>query len=147
MPRFRHIFRYIAACSLHYSGALRVSAWVRRSVMRRREVVVLGLHRVLNGDQVCRTLSEPCIVVQLRTFLALIQILDRKFRVLTLSEFTSRKLPATHRPLCLVTFDDAWLDTFENAFPALREHGIPAVVFAPTGLLSAEQAFWVEKVR
>lgn len=35
----------------------------------------------------------------------------------------------------LVTFDDAYRDTFELAFPLLRRLGIPAVVFVPTAFV------------
>ena len=35
----------------------------------------------------------------------------------------------------LVTFDDAYLDTFELARPVLRELGVPAVVFVPTSFI------------
>lgn len=34
-----------------------------------------------------------------------------------------------------VTFDDGWKDTFINAFPILRDLGIPATVYVVTGLL------------
>jgi peptidoglycan/xylan/chitin deacetylase (PgdA/CDA1 family) len=41
----------------------------------------------------------------------------------------------------LITFDDAFLDFRDAAHPILREHGFPAVVFAPTGKLGGDEAW------
>jgi peptidoglycan/xylan/chitin deacetylase (PgdA/CDA1 family) len=35
----------------------------------------------------------------------------------------------------LITFDDGYRDTLENALPILRQHGYPAVMFVPIGYL------------
>lgn len=43
----------------------------------------------------------------------------------------------------LVTFDDAYVDTFELARPILRQLGIPAVVFVPTAFVG-ETTSWDE---
>src|SRR5262249_52237629 len=39
------------------------------------------------------------------------------------------------RPLAAVTFDDGYEDFYRNAFPLLKEMGIPAAVFVVTGLI------------
>jgi len=36
----------------------------------------------------------------------------------------------------LITFDDAYEDFFQNAYPILREYGYKAMVFVPTGLIN-----------
>lgn len=36
----------------------------------------------------------------------------------------------------LITFDDGYLDNYLHAFPALRDHGLRAVIFAVTGWVS-----------
>jgi peptidoglycan/xylan/chitin deacetylase (PgdA/CDA1 family) len=38
-------------------------------------------------------------------------------------------------PVVVITFDDAFVSVFENALPVLREHGLPASIFVPTGNL------------
>lgn len=38
-----------------------------------------------------------------------------------------------HRAVVAVTFDDAFVSVLENAMPVLREYGIPAGIFVPTG--------------
>jgi peptidoglycan/xylan/chitin deacetylase (PgdA/CDA1 family) len=39
----------------------------------------------------------------------------------------------------LITFDDGYLDNLENAFPILRRHGYPAVIFVPIGFLDGSR--------
>jgi peptidoglycan/xylan/chitin deacetylase (PgdA/CDA1 family) len=43
-----------------------------------------------------------------------------------------------------VTFDDGFSDTFEVAFPVLRQHDIPATVFVSTEHLEDDEPFWFE---
>ena len=47
----------------------------------------------------------------------------------------------------LVTIDDAYLDTAEHAWPALRSREIPAVLFVPTAYPDAQdQTFWWDRI-
>lgn len=55
-----------------------------------------------------------------------------------------RVLP--HRPL-LVTFDDAYEDFAEHAWPRLRRHGIPATLFVPTAYPGEPgRRFWWDRL-
>lgn len=46
----------------------------------------------------------------------------------------------------VVTFDDAALDTYSIAIPVLRHHGMPAVLFVPTGLVGLPGSFWWDRL-
>jgi peptidoglycan/xylan/chitin deacetylase (PgdA/CDA1 family) len=47
----------------------------------------------------------------------------------------------------LVSFDDAYDDFAAEAWPVLRRHGIPAVLFVPTGYPDrSDQAFWWDRL-
>ena len=47
----------------------------------------------------------------------------------------------------LVTIDDAYLDTAEHAWPALRTRGVPAVLFVPTAYPDApDRTFWWDRI-
>ena len=56
-----------------------------------------------------------------------------------------------HKPLppraVLVTFDDAYCDFEQNAWPVLRDLGIPAALFVPTAYPDAPQReFWWDRI-
>jgi peptidoglycan/xylan/chitin deacetylase (PgdA/CDA1 family) len=51
------------------------------------------------------------------------------------------------RHAVLVTFDDAYADFAEHAWPALRRHGVPVTLFVPTAYPDhPERAFWWDRL-
>jgi len=144
--RFLHI---AVAETLHYTGALALWRWYRRTVRGREEVCVLGLHRVLTWDEQERSNSLDGMVIRENTYLELLAYLRRRFRVVGLDDLASasgRNSDSTE-PMCVITFDDGWEDTYSRAFPGLKKYGMPAVVFLATGAIGSIGGFWVERVK
>jgi peptidoglycan/xylan/chitin deacetylase (PgdA/CDA1 family) len=131
------------AHALYASGLLGV---LTRRRLRGR-AVVLTYHRVLADEDVARTWSHPAIVVRRQTFERHLAALRRHFDVLSLGAFAERLESGRpfDRPSCLVTFDDGWLDTYSQAWPALRAAGVPATVFLPVDFIGADRMFWQEQ--
>ena len=46
----------------------------------------------------------------------------------------------------VVTFDDGYVDNLEQAFPVLREHGVPASLFVATGNIDTPREFWWDRL-
>lgn len=131
------------AAGLYHTGALRL---LTRRRLRGR-AVVLTYHRVLADDDVPRSWSHPAIVVRRRTFERHLATIQRYFDVLSLPAFAARMESGQDfpRPSCLVTFDDGWLDTYTEAWPALKASGVPAVVFLPADFIDSDRMFWQEQ--
>jgi peptidoglycan/xylan/chitin deacetylase (PgdA/CDA1 family) len=110
--------------------------------------VVLTYHRVLPPDRFARSHSSPAIAVEPQTFDWQMQFIRKHFRPLELERFI--ELLRSQKPIpsrtCLVTFDDGWHDTRENALPILRRHGIPAVLFVATDYIGTNSCFWQERL-
>ncbi len=51
-----------------------------------------------------------------------------------------------HDRMIVITFDDGYRDNFTNAFPILRQLGIPATIFLATGALDSEKLLWHDLV-
>ncbi len=147
--RLRQTARLVVAATLHYSGALALWRIFLRGVLRRRDVCVLGLHRVLSEEERRRSNSAPAMVVSETTFEKVLEYLHHHFRFILLDALLLPDgMDATgKKPFCAITFDDGWRDTYSNAFPLLKKYGTPATVLVTTGAVGTKGGFWIERLR
>ncbi len=145
--RARLFIRVVVAYCLYYSGFFFLLIWIRRRILRRKGVCVLGLHRVLPDHQTT-TVSLPGMVIRESTFATMLSFLQAHFTVVSLDQFIEGETPHGNpfRPLCLITFDDGWKDNFTHALPCLTKVGLPAVIFLVTGMAGRRGGFWVEQL-
>lgn len=129
--------------ALYGVGALHLLAHFRL----RRRAIVLMYHRVLSSEARSDSWSHPAIIVTRETFARHMQVLQRHFRALSLTEFQASLDRGSFEPRsCLVTFDDGWIDTYTEAWPILRRYHIPAVVFLPSAYIGTGDVFWQERL-
>jgi len=149
LPRLRRFLHVVAAEALHYSEALRLRRWFRRKLLRKDEVCVLGLHRVLTKPERERSNSLDGMIILEDTYLALLAHLRRRFHVISLDALLGGDVQraASSKPPCVITFDDGWVDTYSHALPGLQKFGLPAVIFLATGAIESRGGFWVEKMK
>lgn len=94
-------------------------------------------HRVATGEESEHTVSTARLERQLRWLRA------EGFQFATLGQLLDGALP--ERPV-IVTFDDAYRDTLEVAWPVLRALDVPAVVFVPTAYIG-QASSWDREAR
>lgn len=66
-------------------------------------------------------------------------LVSRGYHAITLDELGStlfRGLPLPSKPI-IITFDDGYVDSYTNAYPILRSHGLKGVDFIITGFVGA----------
>ena len=65
------------------------------------------------------------------------------YKTLTISELVSviREGGNLPRKAVVITFDDGFLDVYENAFPVLQEYGFKATVYMITGVLETKLSY------
>jgi peptidoglycan/xylan/chitin deacetylase (PgdA/CDA1 family) len=145
MSSVRQIARHSAASAFYSSGGF------RRSLKRRAalgQVCVLGLHRVLSGEEIGQSYSESAIVMRTESFEALCAFLARYFEVVPLSSVLRGGAEChTAKPRCVITFDDGWEDNYFRALPILQRFGFPATIFLATSMLDSNTTFWIERIR
>lgn len=64
-----------------------------------------------------------------------------------LGDLQSRsKRSRQNRRFAMITFDDGYIDNFEQAFPVLESHSVPGVFFVTTGFLDDSRLAWWDEI-
>ena len=105
------------------------------------DVLILCYHRIVDEPL---EHFQPGMVVSKDLFRRHIEWLSRRFEIMDLADFAARFLAGEKpvRPVAVITFDDGWLDNFEVAFPILKDMGVTATIFLPTGFIGTKGAYW-----
>ena len=125
-------------------AAIAPHLWRHRSNM----LLVLMYHRILSRDDPRREIEQPGMVVCADTFRLHLAVLKRHFQIVKLKDWTDAVTTGAPIPprACAITFDDGWRDNFENAYPALREAGVPATIFLVSDVVGTNKTFWPERL-
>ena len=101
----------------------------------RQRIVVLLYHRV-NDD------LRDSVTVGIEQFDRQMARIACNHPVVRLDDLVHGNVkPDTARSSVAVTFDDGYLDNYENAMPILLKHRIPATFFVSTGMIGSTNAF------
>ncbi len=109
---------------------------------------VLAYHRVTEGDALPG--GNPGLVsANVEGFARQMAFLGANYRVVSVEDVldtvrNDRSLPSG---AVLLTFDDAYCDFAENAWPILKRQGLPVTLFVPTGYPdNPECSFWWDRL-
>ena len=117
----------------------------------KKAFLILMYHRVLDHS-IARGLGHEGMYVGKETFDQHLQYLKSRFQIIHLEDgldFLEQRGGETgtaKKPLCAITFDDGWRDVYENAYPLLAKHEVPATVFLPTGYIGTNKLFWPDRL-
>ncbi|MFK7966129.1 MAG: polysaccharide deacetylase family protein [Burkholderiaceae bacterium] len=112
-------------------------------------LLVVMFHRVIDESDAGST-QDPFslgMCVRRRHFLLQLKYLKSRFNVVPLAEALRSRGSGQSLPkaTAAITFDDGYLDCLTYAAPVLKELGLPATFFVPTGGLAEGEAFWWDR--
>lgn len=107
-------------------------------------LTVLNYHRIGDANLPDFDTFKPNVSADQNAFAGHLEYISRWFKVVSMQHvinWLNRKgnLPAH---AALITFDDGYLDNFTNAYPLLRKHDFPAVIFLTTGHINSVKPFY-----
>jgi peptidoglycan/xylan/chitin deacetylase (PgdA/CDA1 family) len=111
------------------------------SVLRRPGVIVLMYHRILGSDRSLVGLPVEDFDQQMKFIRDNCDPIDPDQLVERIQK------PNRLRPSVLVTFDDGYRDYHDRAYPVLKRHGVPALVFLATSFMDHGGMIWTDAVQ
>jgi peptidoglycan/xylan/chitin deacetylase (PgdA/CDA1 family) len=82
-----------------------------------------------------------------RVFAEQMRFIKRNYRVLSLRQMAEELTsPPGYRQNVVVTFDDGYVGTYSDAFPILKEYGIPATVYLTAGAVETGEVPWYDRI-
>lgn len=126
------------ATSLHRTGTDSVIGACSR---RKHIPLVVGYHRVVENfeDSAARTI--PPMLISAEMLARHLDWIGRRYEFVTLDDVAewAEGIKVFNKPVAAVTFDEGYADVYEHGFPVLKEKGIPATVFALTGIVGTQR--------
>jgi peptidoglycan/xylan/chitin deacetylase (PgdA/CDA1 family) len=108
------------------------------------QVMILGYHQVV--ADIARAEREAIfgMAISTQTFRRQMEFVRQRYEVLSLDQATEvlSGKASTNRPAVVITFDDGYRNVYEEAWPILRELGLPATIFVSTGLVNTNH--WLD---
>jgi peptidoglycan/xylan/chitin deacetylase (PgdA/CDA1 family) len=135
-PLIRQQLKNAVFVSMGVAGAIGSMSWLRRSVVDNSSTLrVLMYHRVSQRRIDAFTIPPRRLQRHLALLMARYQVVSPD---VVLRSMEARS-PLPDRAV-LLTFDDAYLDYHENAYPLLRGMGLQALLFVPTDHIGDRRA-------
>jgi peptidoglycan/xylan/chitin deacetylase (PgdA/CDA1 family) len=116
--------------------------WPGVSVTRRNEpsARILYYHRINDtNDSFFPAMPTSVFEQQVR-------FLSRNYRVVSMADLRRHLESGSPGVVVAITFDDGYLDNYENAFPILQRYGLPATIFLTTGCIDSDEPLWFEQM-
>src|SRR6185312_4253733 len=118
---------------LHSTGAV----FILRSYKQRNQLAtILCLHRVSDEESI----TFPPF--KIKDFEQLLQYIDKHYHVATIDTLSKIN---NSKPALILSFDDGFLDFYDNALPLLKKYGFPCNLNVVTQCLDNNFQIWTQR--
>lgn len=117
-------------------------------VLKPGRFAVLMFHRIVDAPALAQSANSP-LMLETAVFEAMAACLARECHCLPLSRVVELAGAAetSSKPVVALTFDDGYADFYEQAYPILTRHRLPATMYLATDYIDhADRFFWWDAV-
>lgn len=118
-------------------------------LVRDNRLAVLTYHRIAGSVDVIPSMSRGLVSALAPDFEAQMRLVRRQFTVISLDDLLGiRHGDRVHgrKPLVMVTFDDAYRDVLDLAWPITSSANVPITVFVASAYPDGGVAFWWDEL-
>ena len=110
----------------------------------RNSLTVLNYHRIDNPDRADFDTFKPNVSARPEDFDRQMDYMARWFNVVSTGQVVDWLRGGKPLPpyAALITFDDGYLDNYTNAYPILRKHKFPAIIFLTANYIESDLPFY-----
>ena len=143
----REFFVNFIATILYYSGIISLFNLIEKT-KKTRKVTILLYHSICDFKKEGFLYYRKVISSSPKNFEKQIRYLEKKFHIISLSEYTKMiknkgKIP---RNSVIITFDDGYKNNYTNAYPILSKYKVPATIFLTSGKIGTLKSFWWDQI-
>jgi len=152
----RHSWRNFVIKALYHSQAVNAmervtrrwelrkeqsASWPRLRRRRAPQFAILCYHRIgIGGVPLYSELSSDVFETQMR-------YVRNNYRIVSMDQLIAEmEHPESPEPAVAITFDDGYSGLYEEAFPILQRHAIPATIFLTIGCIETGEVAWYDRV-
>ena len=131
---------------LHNAGILDMVDLYNR--LMNKSIKILAYHRVMDIDEMTYNYDEELISASCSDFDWQMDYLNKNYNPISMQGVINCVIGNEEFPKkpIVVTFDDGFVDNYENAFPILKKYNVPATFFVSTGYINSNNIYWFDMI-
>lgn len=116
----------------------------RARLLARSELRMLAYHRVIDP---AHAYDSENVSADLKSFDWQMRYMRTNYDVISFAELSTaiERGESLPRRCAMITFDDGFADNYFNAFPILKELGMPALFSIITSMVGKQEMFWFDR--
>ncbi len=126
---------------VYYTGALHVLIVLMRMASRNHRGLILFYHRFNDGST-----GHLLPSLHVREFEKQVAHLKRMYSVVPMDDVADTVAEGMPfgSPVVAITIDDGYRDNYTLAYPVLKKHDVPALVYLTAGLIDTNRGLWLD---
>jgi peptidoglycan/xylan/chitin deacetylase (PgdA/CDA1 family) len=139
------ILKGLVAAVFFYSGLFHLTRLLNNLTGRRLTIVTYHRFTDKRLDEI--EFSLPFLFVNEDTFIKQVRFFKKYYKVISFNDLEGyRREGRLPWKSLIITFDDGYEDNFLRAYPILKQHDVPSIIFVATSMVGGKEIPWWDQV-